>query len=220
MKKLLLSLSALLIFALSCNRPSSTAINVTGILKTGKWKISTATITMKLPSGKDSTLDFIQFIPKCHQDDYIKFDSLNHGAIYNNGVSCSVADPDSISFIWQLKNNNNNMDLYNGFFFIDSVAETILPYHIDTVSQSPILVLDTLADTPNVVLDTIWSLNFASVPTAVINIYNSAISNVTQSSFTMDFAFAAHYPDSTHNHQYFPNIYVDTFHYHLVYTNF
>ncbi len=220
MKRLLFSLSALLIIAFSCTKPASSPAGVTGILKTGRWKISSATVTMKLPSGKDTTMDYIQFIPKCHQDDYIKFDSLDHGAIYNNGVSCSIADPDSIAFVWQLKNKEQSLDIYSGFFLIDSIAETILPYHIDTISQSPILVLDTISDNPTVVLDTIWNLNFASVPTAAFNIYNSTLSNVTSSSFTMDFAFAGQYPDSNNHHQYVPNIYNDSFHYHVVYTNF
>ena len=220
MRKVLLSLSALLLLVASCNKTTTTTPNVPGILKTGKWKISSATIRMKLPSGKDTTMDYIQFIPKCHQDDYIKFDSLNHGAIFNGGVSCSVADADSIGFIWTLTNDYTTMNLYNGFFFIDSVAETILPYHIDTVSQSPILVLDTLATSPSLVLDTIWNLNFASVPSAAINIYNSTISSVSSSSFTMDFAYASHYPDSNNHHQYVPNIFADSFHYHVVYTSF
>ncbi len=221
MKKTLFSLLALFLLAESCTKTPPDPTHGT-MLRTGKWKISAATIRMKLPNGKDTTMDYIQFIPKCHQDDYIRFDSLSYGSVHNNGTSCSVADADSISFVWRLKNNETVMDIFNGFTLIDSVAETILtPYHFDTLSQDPFLVLDTISNDPaNIVLDTVWDLNFSSATTSNINIYNATLSNFTQASFTMDFILPAHYPDSTHFHEMSPIIRPDSFHYHVTYSNF
>ncbi len=221
MNKYYFSLLALLMFLVSCTKSTSDP-DTGAILRTGKWRISSASIRMKLPSGKDTTMDYVQFIPKCRVDDYLRFQTLTRGAVYNGGTSCSASDADSTTFQWLLKENGTVVDIYNGFTLIDSVAQTILtPYHFDTISQSPILVLDTISNDPaNIVLDTVWDLNFRSVPSPTFNIYNAHLSNVSQSTFSMDFAFRAQYPDSTHFNEVTPILRPDSFHYHIVYSNF
>ena len=220
MKKILLPLLALACFVIACNKTPDANPDRAAILRNGKWKISAATVMMRLPNGKDSTINYYNLIPGCHLDDYLKFDSLNRGAVHNGGTSCSLADADSIAFVWQLKNDDNMMDIYNGFTLIDSVAETVLPYHIDTINanSSPI-VLDTLSNIFPIVLDSMFTLQFGVQNTPAVNIYNATLTNFSQSAFTMNFMFVAHYPQMS----YFsatPVITPDTFHYSVPYTNY
>jgi len=221
MKKILLPLLVLALFVVACNKTPNANPNRAAMLRTGKWKVSAASVMMRLPNGRDTTLNYFSMIPACHADDYLRFDSLNHGAVYNGGTSCSVADADSISFIWQLRNDDNTIDLFNGFTLIDSVAETVLPYHIDTINASSTpIVLDTISTSPTVVLDSAFTLQFGVVNSPSINIYNATITNFSQSSFIMNFDFVAHYPQMDWYIQAVPTIKLDTFHYSVTYTNF
>ena len=139
--------------------------------------------------------------------------------MFSNTTKCSIGDADSIGFIWQLSNNDNNISIFNGFTLIDSVMETVLPYHIDTLATTPNIVLDTLATTPNVVLDTLYTLSYSASKTAAINIYNAAITGFSNSAFTMSFSLISQYPHM----DYFisaPVYKPDTLHFKVTYGNF
>ncbi len=203
------------------------------LLRTGHWIVSSGTVTLKKPNGVDTTLDYMPFIPPCHRDDYIGFDSLGNGAVFPGAIICSAAEPDSISFKWRLLNNDNNIDILNVFnFFYMVVDSVVLPYYFDTLSQSP-LVLDTLQTSPIVVLDTMWNLKFDSIPVTGntliyqgVNIYNADISKFSKSSFTLSFKWYGKYPDSTGGHEGGPPNYTppimrdDTLKFVLNFTNF
>ena len=198
---------ATLLYACKQSAPTATP-SVADILRTGRWKVASGTVTLKKPNGLDTTLNYMPFIPPCHTDDYIKFDSLNTGATFPGAVSCFASEPDSISFQYRLYNNDQNIDILNVFNFFYTVVETIqLPYFFDTLSTSP-LRLDTLADSPLVVLDTTWLVKFDSAYVvgngAVyggVNIYDAAFSNFSQAGFTLTFNFYGTYPDSTGGHE-------------------
>jgi len=80
---------------------------------------------------------------------------------------------------------------------------------MDTLSQSPILVLDTIHGINDTtagytrvlpILDTIWNLKFDSTNVSNSDLYNAKITAFSQSSFTISFAiYGQQYPDST-NH--------------------
>jgi hypothetical protein len=222
---------AILILA-ACNKtPTPPAPGREDMLRTGKWKISSGTFTKRLPRGTDTVLTYLNFIPDCHKDDYIVFDSQMHAAVYSGTNKCNPSDADHIPFVWQLKNNGNNIDLYNGFNNLYSCVETIQSYYFDTTwldaSVGPPYKLDTLigaldtpAHGPNIVLDSLWAVHIDSMTTPQISIYNAAISNFSQSSFTLHFSVISTYPDSSNHHATIPVTKPDTMKYIVTYSNF
>ncbi len=222
----------------SCDKTPKINHNRASELRVGKWHVTSGTLTLRKPNGLDTTLNYMDWIPTCHKDDYIKFDSLNRGYIFPGGTTCDASQADSSAFVWQLKNGETILDLYNGFSNTFGVVETIvLPYFSDTISKSP-LILDTLvgaiaaaAMTPPgvVVIDSFWKLHFDSSAVQRLDIYNATITNYSQSAFTINYAVISTYPDSTGHHTGFdvtnnidmdPIIRPDTFHYSVTYTNF
>jgi len=233
MKYFFLALSVVMVF-MACNKTPTVTANRENLLRSKKWKISGGTLTVKKPNGRDTILKYMDYLPDCYKDDYLKFDSMRYGTIFTGGVSCNVADPASHSFVWQLLNNDMNIDLYNGFNNIFTAADTIQPYHFDTIQKTPYLVLDTLVrridTTPGflkvlIALDTIRELRFRSKPLTQFDIYGATITEFTESSFTLNFSCKGLYPDSTGWHaggpyNFEPIYREDTMHYKLTYSGF
>ncbi len=236
MKYFLLVLSIIVVIA-SCNKPPVTTPSRESMLRVGKWHVTAGTLTLRKPNGVDTTLNYLNWIPVCHRDDYIKFDSLNVGYLFPGSDICNAGDADSIGFTWKLENGETTMSLYNGFSNTFGVAESILlPVYFDTLSHSP-LQLDTLIgavaasmETPAgpIVLDSLWKLHFDSASIQRLDIYTATISSFSSSAFTINFAVISTYPDSTGHHTGFdatnnidmnPIYRPDTFHYSVTYSN-
>ena len=233
MKYFFLALSIIVVIA-SCNKAPQTNYSRESMLRKGKWKVTAGTLTLRKPNGIDTTLNYLNWIPYCHRDDYLVFDSLNVGYIFPGAITCNAGDADSIGFTWKLESGETTMSLYNGFSNTFGVSESILnPFFFDTLSQSP-LQLDTLIgavaaslETPPgpVVLDSTWKLQFDSASIQRLDIYTATISNFSSAAFTINFAVISTYPDSTNHHtgggtDADPIIRPDTFHYSVTYTNF
>lgn len=229
-KYILLAFSAIILYT-SCNKtPKPAAPDRESMLRTGKWKISAGTFTRRLPIGnKDTTLNYLNFIPSCHKDDYIVFDSLMHAAVYSGAIKCNASDADHIPFVWQLKNNGNNIDLYNGYNNLYTAEIGVLGVKFDTIlNDGTSLILDTLVgalDTPAkgkfIVLDSIWSYKlYDTVTTPQISIYNAEITDFSQSSFKLHFNVISTYPNVRNGRWSYPLISPDTMKYIVTYTNF
>jgi hypothetical protein len=238
-----LTLSLAILFFAACNKPATeSADSKQDLLRKSIWKISSGTLTVKLPNGKDTVLDYMHWIPACHRDDYFKFNSTLYGAVFNGDIKCDPSEADSISLAYRLSNNNQYLSLYNSFHLYYSVGESVLPYRFDTLQFTP-LVLDTVygaADTPGlnavIRLDTIWMLHFDTVAVANTDIFNAPITNFTQNSFTINFSLISDRPDSTNfktGKYYFTNVggfpdsadnntvrVPDTFKYKVTYSNY
>ena len=201
MRQLLFLLLILSIFAVACKNSPNVPPDRGSMLRTGKWRISAGTVTIRLPNGVKSEQTYWNNLRRvCLRDDFLVFDSSNHGSVHNGGTSCSLGTPDSISFIWQLKNNGNNIDLLNAFTVVDSVAETV--YLDGTV-------------TPNV-----YRVRFDTATSYRSDIVNAKISNFSQSSFLLEYSLIGQYPDTTMGNQATPVIKPDTFVFHVTYSNF
>ena len=124
MKYFFLALSVVLLFA-ACSKNTTPTSSTTTLLTTGKWKISAGTLTFRMPSGKDTSVNYLPWIPYCHQDDYIKFTTATQGYSYAGSVTCNPSDPDSIAFIWSLDNSGTIMK-FEGFNFNYSVSYSVL----------------------------------------------------------------------------------------------
>ena len=232
MRYFLLFITATLMFA-ACTQVAPTITpDKESILRTGRWILAGGTVTLKNPSGKDTTLDYMQFVPACHKDYYSRFDSIGQAAIYPGSLRCSAADADSISFNWRLLNNDNNIDILNVFNLFWVVYDSVeTPFYFDTVSTNPILVLDTISSSP-VVLDTIWHVRFDSMAVSGplyyqgYNVYDADISNFSKTGFTLSFKWYSKYPDTSLWHEGGPPAYQspimknDTLRYVLKYSNF
>ncbi len=202
MKRLLLPLLVIILFFEACTKTTTVPPGPDGMLRTGKWKISTSMVTLRMPNGKPVTVDYGGFRKACIKDNYLKFDSLNRGAVHNNGVSCSAADADSVGFIWAVKSNGTKIDLLGCYGLIDSVAMSVIT---DATTSTGY----------NIMYDTAVSY--------LHNIYNGGLTNLTQSSFILEYDLPAHYPDTTAakgGSPTAPVILNDTFHFHITYTNF
>ena len=209
-----ITLSAMLLFN-ACSKKKQ-APGVPDMLRTGKWKLASGTVMVRKPNGKDTTLNYLNFIPECYKDDYFSFNSATQGTKYNGTNMCNAGDPDSTVFSWTLMNNNTQISLYSGFNYIYGIVDTVQLYKFDTLSQSPLVydtvlgALDTVAPPKTVVeLDTIRTLFFSGVPAGMgptgfamggFNITNAQITNFSQGSFTLHFQEISYYTDSTNWH--------------------
>lgn len=207
-KALIFTLSIAAIIA-ACSKKKDPALNKTDILRSGKWSISSGKVIMKLPNGKDTTLNYLDYMPLCRRDDYMKFFTAIEAAIFTSGNKCSPADPDSSSFRWNFDNNETTISMYNGFDFIYGIREYIMPFRFDTLQQTPYLVLDTIHGILDTefgytrvipILDTIWEVRFDSVNLKYNNLYNAKILDFKDNEFTLNFSIYATYPDSTGFH--------------------
>lgn len=237
-KYLLLTISFVLVLA-SCGKKATTTESRENMLRNGKWSISGGTITLTLPDGRDTTLNYLNFLSLCHKDDYMVFHAGVDAAFFAGGTTCSPSDPDSVTFKWGFSNNQNSLSLYHGFDFITTVTERIKPFVFDTISWSP-LVLDTMYGVNDtlpgftrslIVLDTIWEVVFDTTTINNPDIYNASVINFSQSAFTLNFWVVSTYPDSTNHHTGLfvdvagtidqdPIIRPDTFRYSLTFRNY
>ncbi len=209
MKKFSIFTLAVLAVIAACNKKPNPAPNKEDILRAGKWSISSGKVIVKLPNGKDTTLNYLDYMPWCRRDDYMRFQEGQTAAIFTSGNKCSVADPDSIFFNWYFSNNETNLSMYNGFDFIYGIKEYIKPFRFDTLQQSPYLILDTIHGILDTefgyyrtipILDTIWEVRFDSIGLKHTDLYNAKITEFSQSSFTLNFWVYTTYPDSTGYH--------------------
>lgn len=208
MKKYLFLALSVVVFIAACNKTPTPTQTRLDQFRAVKWQLASGTVAVKLPNGKDTTLNYLNFVPDCARDDYFGFNSSTLGAVYYASNKCSPSEGDSTQFTWSLTNNYNTISLYRGFSFIWSLHETINPFKFDTVNQNP-LVLDTIHGINDTlpgftrvipVLDTIWTLNFYRDSSTNFNIYNAQITAFSTSSFTINFTMYSTYPDSTHYH--------------------
>ena len=233
-KYFILALSLTVMTFVACNKPAKpSAASHMDWLRNGKWKVSSGTLTVKLPNGHDTVLNYMDWIPTCHLDDYFVFNSATTGAVFNGGITCDPSEADSISFAWKLTNSDKYLSLYNSDHLYYSVSEYIDPYVFDTLQWTPDLVLDTLYGVNDtdagytrqvIILDTIWNVQFNAVPVPNTDIQNAPITNFTENSFTIYFKLLAQYPDSTNKHAGLPDEYPitrpDTFKYSVTYTKY
>lgn len=201
MRKLIVPFVAILALFASCTKKVDPNPNRDAMLRTGKWKITTSMVTLRLPNGQKGTIDYGAYRSTCLVDNYLKFDSTNKGAIHNGGVSCSGFDADSIGFIWQVKNNGVNIDILGCYTMIDSVKESI---YLDAA-------------------DNIYKVAYSTGPSYRSNIVNGTFSSFSQSSFVLNYSIPGYYADtmpanggSAAAPVYLP----DTFNYHITYSNF
>ncbi len=240
-----LALSVVFIFAACNKKPNQTSTTRYDILHASKWKLASGTLAVKLGNGKDTTLNYLNYIPSCYNDDYLAFNSRSIGAVFNGSNRCSPSDGDSTQFTWEFSNDYANISFHRGFSIISSVVETVNPLKFDTTNLEPLVLdtvhgfLDTLPGFVRVipVLDSIWSLTFTSSGVTSVDIHNAIITDFSASSFTINFTMYSTYPDTTGFHtgvSYMydvitsgidtvdlPVIYrADTFKYKLTYTSF
>lgn len=235
-KYFILALSVILVYT-ACNKKPTQQPGRKDMLRAAKWKVSSGTVTMRLPDGRDTTLNYMNYIPVCHQDDYFDFNSDLYGAMFNGSNKCDAGEPDSITLSWRLSTDNNYISLYNSDHLYYGLHDSIEPYRFDTLNFSP-LELDTLYgvnDTVEgyqrvlIVLDTIWTARFDSNGVANTDIYNAFITDFSASSFTVHFSHYSWYLDTTGHHtgwiingpdtmDYKPIVRPDTFRYKITYT--
>ena len=70
-KYLLLAVSLILIFAACNKKPGTPTATRESMLRSGKWKITSGTLTVRLSNGGDTVLNYMNWIPACRQDDYL-----------------------------------------------------------------------------------------------------------------------------------------------------
>jgi len=219
---------AVILFA-AYSKTTAPTTNALAILTTGKWHVSGGTMTIKKPNGVDTVLNYTNWIPYCHRDDYIAFTTATAGFSYAGSITCNPSDPDSVGFIWSLDNTGTIMK-FQGFNFSFACRDTVYgPVYFDTLSKSP-LVLDTVINAAAahalgkvVVLDSTWFCHYDSVIVSGITTYNAIITDLSSSSFTLNYSILSTYYDST-NHHTGPatdlplNVYPDTIQYSVTYT--
>lgn len=199
MKRSLLFLVALSALFAACDKKPDPQVDTLSMLRSGKWKVNSGTVTMRQPNGiKAPQTYFPNLRLTCLQDDYIAFDSSNRGKVYSGTTKCSGSDGDSVSFVWVLKNNDKNMDIFGGYHIVDSVKYTF------TTDPSA----------PNGV-----ALSYSAAVSRVFDIHDAKLTNVTDNSFTLEYTLPAQYMDTTGGNWGSPVAKPDTFVYKVTYTH-
>jgi hypothetical protein len=200
----------MLIIIASCNKKPVINPTTEDKFRIGKWTIESGTVSMRLPDGRDTVIDYMKFLPICRQDDYYVFHGGNDGAIFSNSNKCDPSDADSITFKWYLGDNNKSLSLYSGYQFFYGIWYQIHSWQVDTFSApGDPLVLDTLHGYNDTlpgftrvipVLDTLWRLHFDSCGLKYNDHYNSTLAQFDQTHFKINFWVVGTYPDSTGHH--------------------
>jgi hypothetical protein len=190
------------IFLAACTQTAPVITpNRENMLRKGKWKISGGTVHQRQPNGRDTSIPYVSlFLPACHQDDYIIFDSGTRAAVYSGGTVCTSADPEQIDFVWKLT-NDNILSLYNGFNLTFADSMYVDPFRLDTLDATiPTFKVIYLPDGSSQ-FDTIWEVKYKFMPLANINIFNATITDFSQSEFTLNYSFITTYTDTNNLHQ-------------------
>jgi hypothetical protein len=212
MKYVLLTLSVITLFA-SCKTETVPPVTRESQLRGGSWRLQSGTLTMKLPSGKDTVLDYLKVAPDCAKDDLMVFDSAHLGRRLSGATTCNPSDPESVPFKWQMYENEKYIDLYNAFNTIYAMPYTVEPYVLtdagDTVRNLKFTVVP-VPPNPNVPTSSGFDINRA---------YISAFSG---SAMTINFPVISTYLDTTNFHGGDPALppvsRPDTFEYKLTFT--
>lgn len=92
-------------------------------MRGGKWQITSGSVRIDPFVGKDTIFDYKNYLSilglSCKDDDYLVFQENYDGAQYSNTKKCSLYDPESVSFRWQL------FDDESGVYFLNA-TETFL----------------------------------------------------------------------------------------------
>ncbi|NDC42579.1 MAG: hypothetical protein EBZ77_13705, partial [Chitinophagia bacterium] len=179
MKQVLFSILALSVLFASCTKEVTNTKSRADMLRTGRWRVDQSTVILTGPNGKPYTLDYGKYRKKCIVDNYLKFDSLNRGAVHNGGTSCSIADADSISFQWMLTDNDQNITIYNHYLMIDSIGQNMVYNTTDSV----------------------WEWRFDSAITAHSNLIKCALTDFSQSSFVLNYSLNGVWLDTSGGNQ-------------------
>ena len=198
MRRALLLLLALPAIFVACNKTPDPQADVISMLRTGKWKLSSGTVNIRGLNGLRADHTYYPDLRRvCLRDNTILFDSSNRGVVYNNTNRCLASEPDSVNFIWQLKNNDQNIDLFNIYKVVDSVGLTLNP----------------------VTGSTGYYVTYDTATSYINNIRDAQISNVTDNSFTLEYTLVARYYDSTGGNFSAPVLKPDTFVFKATYTH-
>lgn len=199
MKNLILPILGIVMFLASCEKKAPVpAPGREDMLRKGKWKIASGTVRLKMPNNLPGTTDYVKVRELCLLDDYLKFDSLNYGFVGNGDTACSVADPDSVQFTWRLLDNGNTLQILNGFKIRDSMTEQIV-YNTD-MSR--------------------YDVVFGPATTRKKDILDGKLTDVSESSFTLNYYLPAQSLDTTGGRQTSPLVRPDTFYYSVKYVNY
>lgn len=199
MKRSLLFLAALLALFAACNKTPDPQVDVITMLRSGKWKVNSGTVTLRQPNGvKADKTYYPDLRMTCLQDDYIIFDSSNIGKVYSNTTKCSGSDVDSANFVWVLKNNDKNMDIIGGYHIVDSVIYNIVS---DPTSSTG------------------YAVTYSPAVSRISELKNAKLTNVSDNAFTLEYTLYAQYLDTTGGNAGSPVVKPDTFTYKVTYTH-
>lgn len=197
MRRSLLLLLALFSILIACNKTPDPQADVLTMLRTGKWHVTSGTVTMRGPNGVKADQTYYpdlrrQFL----RDDEIRFDSSERAIVYNNSKRSDIGDPDSVSFIYVIKNNDANFDFFNAYKIVDSVAQVVYPD----------------AGGPNG-----YKVRYDTAVSHVINILDGKLKNVSETSFSLEYSLIGQYNDTTAGNYVTPILRPDTFIFHVTY---
>lgn len=111
--RILLSIGAALCLFAACKKAHPVAQDsLTQTLYGSGWHQTSGTVTYRLPSGHDTTLDYFTPLSNCYKDNVLEFEAANHGIQHLGGNHCTVGEPDTAGFTWRLF-GDTSIGIYN-----------------------------------------------------------------------------------------------------------
>lgn len=90
------------------------------ILESGNWLQTSGRMTFKI-GNKDTTQDYFKFYDTCRKQYVLQFMDANQGKINTGTMKCSVAQPATIPFEWELNNDESIITINNADAFFEGV---------------------------------------------------------------------------------------------------
>lgn len=126
MKQILFFASLLFVFA-SCTKSSTSTVENSEILRSGKWRTTAFTVKFEVRPGVDSVYD-IHLKDTCRFDDYLTFEDNFKGTQHSGKDKCG-GELDEIPFDWKLIDNQKVLVLNNAQYTIG---------HTDKIPVTPV----------------------------------------------------------------------------------
>jgi hypothetical protein len=112
MKKFILALAGLGLFATACKKEDPIDTSKTKYLMDKYWRMTSSLYTADVSDPLSLPVDIFPGFPTCRKDDYYHFATASTGEVHDHFDKCSGADPDESPFFWNLSNNETYLRIY------------------------------------------------------------------------------------------------------------
>lgn len=95
---------------LQCNKDNDTPKSTSELL-IGTWSLTSEVYSPAINFGAGPVTDYYPYYESCDRDNVIIFKANSEGEFNEGATKCDPADPQTVSFLWTLQNNNTTLNI-------------------------------------------------------------------------------------------------------------